>query len=248
MRNSRSFKVFIYGLPRESATLHRQTYGLNLGTAMAPLATGVIAVRQSDSRYPQRLRVHLGNRAPEFIYARGNLAVLQHKTLALFCSEKCPGTLILQTYDLARQLRDDGVSVIGGFHSPMEKDCFSLLLRGRQPVIWCLAKRLAAKRLPKEFIKPLSDGRLLMLSPFGKRLKRVTENSAYIRNEFVIALADKIFVTYAAPGGMTERLFLKASALNKSILTFNSPYNTDLLERGAHPYSCFDSIAELLSK
>jgi hypothetical protein len=34
----------------------------------------------------------------------------------------------LKTYDLARDLRDADVPVIGGFHTPMEKECLRLLL------------------------------------------------------------------------------------------------------------------------
>lgn len=50
----------------------------------------------------------------------GDLNILNQQSLALFCSVKCPGNLILQTYDLAQRLRKSGVTVIGGFHSPME--------------------------------------------------------------------------------------------------------------------------------
>ena len=32
--------------------------------------------------------------------------------------------------DLARALRDAGVVVVSGFHSPLERDCFEFLIRG----------------------------------------------------------------------------------------------------------------------
>jgi len=35
----------------------------------------------------------------------GNRAVLDRKTLALLCSIKCPGSVILRTYDLMRDLK-----------------------------------------------------------------------------------------------------------------------------------------------
>ena len=56
------------------------------------------------------LRQCLGEDAPTLISALGNLDILQRKKLALFCSVKCPGSLILQTYDLARALRVSGDS------------------------------------------------------------------------------------------------------------------------------------------
>lgn len=212
------------------------------------LATGeksvmtIVRINRTSPEYPVILRRCLGDRAPEYITALGNLSILKDKTLALFCSVKCPGNLILQTYDLARQLRDAGVIVICGFHSPMEKECLSLLLRGTQLVIWCPAKRLTAKQLPKEYAEPLSAGRLLMLSPFGERIKRARQDVARFRNEFVAALAGQVFVAYAAPGGKTESFCQKVLGWGKPLLTFNSPNNAALLAFGARPYTSLDAF------
>jgi hypothetical protein len=65
----------------------------------------------------------------------GDVKILSNPLLGLLCSIRCPGRVIVQTYDLARALRDAGVPVIGGFHSPMEKECLDFLLRGKQPVV-----------------------------------------------------------------------------------------------------------------
>jgi predicted Rossmann fold nucleotide-binding protein DprA/Smf involved in DNA uptake len=108
----------------------------------------VVRLQQGDPTYPLTLREYFGERAPKTLTASGNLDILQRKKLALFCSVKCPGTLILQTYDLARVLRNAGVTVISGFHSPMEKECLALLLRGTQPVIVCPARSIERMRVP----------------------------------------------------------------------------------------------------
>lgn len=44
-------------------------------------------------------------------------------------------------------LRDAGVTVIGEFHSPMEKECLNILLRGSQPIIVCPARSLENMRI-----------------------------------------------------------------------------------------------------
>ena len=93
----------------------------------------------------------------------GERLAIVYQKLALFCSVKCPGNLILQTYDLACALRDAGVTVIGGFHSPMEKECLSLLLRGMQPVIICPARSIERLRLPTSWKALLAEDRLLLL-------------------------------------------------------------------------------------
>jgi len=205
-------------------------------------ATTVISIRRSEAGYLDALATYLGDHAPERIYALGNVDLLQQKSFALFCSVKCPGELILKTYDLACALRDDRITVISGFHSPMERECLSLLLRGKQPVIWCLARRLISRRLTKEYAESLSSGRLLILSSFKEGIGHATEDTAHIRNEFVAALADRIFVVHAFPGGGRDGLCRKALTRGKPLLTFNSPDNAALLTMGARPYSSFSSL------
>ena len=118
----------------------------------------------------------------------------------------------------------------------------SLLLRGKQPVIWCPAKRLTVNRLPKEYAGPISDGWLLMVSPFGERIKRARQDIARFRNEFVAALADQVFIAYAAPGGKTESFCKKVLEWGKPLLTFNSPSNAALLASGARPYTSLEAL------
>ena len=57
-------------------------------------------------------------------------------------------------------------TLIGGFHSPMEKECLDLLLRGSRPIIICPARSIDRMRIPKPWKAPLADGRLLVMSPF----------------------------------------------------------------------------------
>lgn len=59
--------------------------------------------------------------------------------MGLICSVQCPGSIVIKTFDAVRELRDSGIVVAGGFHSPMEKECLDFLLRGEQPVIVCPA-------------------------------------------------------------------------------------------------------------
>jgi len=71
--------------------------------------------------YPAALRRYLSDSAPAAIWAYGNTQLLERGGwLGLFCSVKCPGNLILRTYDFACSLRDEGAATISGFHSPTE--------------------------------------------------------------------------------------------------------------------------------
>src|SRR5205809_2411788 len=164
-----------------------------------------IALNVADARYPARLRERLGADAPRQLTALGNLDLLDFPKTALFCSARCPGKVILTTYDQAAKWRDAGRCVISGFHSPVEKECLQILLRGSQPIIICPARALP-QRLPPEWKRPLAAGRLLLLSAFAATLNRVTSELASQRNEFVAALADEVFIAHAAVGGHLETL------------------------------------------
>lgn len=175
----------------------------------------------------------------------GDFRIADTKKLALFCSKKCPGTLIIRTHDLAHALRDAGITVIGGFHSPVEEECLNVLLKGTQPVIICPARSLEGMRLPAAWRKPIEQGRVLLLSPFEKKHRRATADLALKRNEFVAALADVVFVAYAVPGSATESLCRKIISWNKPVLTFDCPENAHLSDMGARPVGLDSLLKEL---
>jgi predicted Rossmann fold nucleotide-binding protein DprA/Smf involved in DNA uptake len=186
--------------------------------------------RLSNLRFTYRSRYSARN-----LRAVGNRGIADSKKLALFCSKKCPGTLIIQTHDLAHALRDARITVIGGFHSPVEKECLNVLLKGTQPLIICPARSLEGMRVPAAWRIPIEQGRLLLLSPFEKKHRRPTTDLAQKRNEFVAALADAVFVAYAALGSTTESLCRKLLAWNKPVLTFDCSENASLIALGARP-------------
>ena len=97
----------------------------------------LVKLSRDSPHYPEGVRHFLQNCVPVTISALGNLEILRARLMALFCSVKCPGKLILETYDLAHKLREEGVTVISGFHSPMERECLEILLRGTAPVVLC---------------------------------------------------------------------------------------------------------------
>src|SRR5262245_62124899 len=88
------------------------------------------------------------------LWALGKLDILTMPLLGFICATRCPGNIILRTYDLALALGEAGVPVIGGFHTPIEKECLEVLLRGQQPVVICPALTIERLRLPMSWRKP----------------------------------------------------------------------------------------------
>ena len=163
-------------------------------------------IRQGAADYPAILLARLHHEAPKELTALGNTETLRNTKVALFCSAKTPGGAILPAHDAARHMRESGTTVISGFHSTIEKECLQILLRGKQPIIICPGRAIQTARISRDLRAAFDAGRLLFISPFANAPRRVTRESAILRNHFVAALADDAFVAYASPGGETARL------------------------------------------
>lgn len=179
------------------------------------------------------------------LWTIGDLGILAKPLLGLFCSKRCPGEIILLAYDIARALRDAGVAVIGGFHSPMEKECLELLLRGTQPLVVCPARGIEGMRVPAAWRKPIDDGRLLIVSPFGPRRKRMDAPLAERRNQFVTALAANLLVLHAAPKSRLERLCSTVLDEGGTVHAPDAPSNAGLASMGARLVT-IDSLLDRL--
>jgi predicted Rossmann fold nucleotide-binding protein DprA/Smf involved in DNA uptake len=178
------------------------------------------------------------------LWAIGNLDILKMPLLGLFCSTRCPGNVILRTYDLALALREAEVPIISGFHTPMEKECLDVFLRGTQPVAVCPARDIQRLRLPAAWRQPLVDGRLLIVSAIAAAQRRPTATLAEQRNRVVATLAQTICVAHAAPGSRTERLCAELVAQGKRVYTLGLAENAHLVQCGV--VSC--SIRELIQQ
>jgi predicted Rossmann fold nucleotide-binding protein DprA/Smf involved in DNA uptake len=189
----------------------------------------------SDSCYPSLLINYLGENAPKEITSIGNLDILKNKTLAVFSSVKCPGTIILKTYDLMKKLRESDITVISGFHSPMERECLNILLKGKQPIILCPARSIKGMRLQAEYKEFINEKRLLLISPFAEKENRISSERSLKRNYFVAALSDSIFVPYALPSSKTERFCKELLTWNKPMYTFHTESNANLVALGIKP-------------
>jgi hypothetical protein len=128
----------------------------------------------------------------------GNPKIITYYKTAFLYSCKVPTTEVLKCYDWATEQREKGNCVIIGFHSQIEKNVLRYLLKGMQPIILALARGLKEKLEP-EFEKPLEQGRLLIITPFDKSVKRVSSQNLQTRNQLITSLTDQITIGYTSP-------------------------------------------------
>lgn len=146
-------------------------------------------------------------RKPVQVATLGDASILDLPKVGFLSSRKVPPAAVMKCYDWATEMRDKGVCVIGGFQSPLERDVLTLLLQGKQPVVWVLAHKLwSEKRIPKPYRDPIAAGRLLVVSPITQTATRVDARTATIRNRYILEHSEKVVFAAIDPNGALSRL------------------------------------------
>ena len=146
----------------------------------------------------------------------GNEALLNCEKLGFLASRRVPPEAVMRCLDWATRMRDEGVCVMSGFQSPLEKEVLNILLKGTSPLILVLARRMWDERhIPALFRKPLAEGRLLVVSPVSQTIRRVDARSAAQRNCYILDHADSLFLGARDPDGSLTDLLPLPSHLYK---------------------------------
>jgi len=178
----------------------------------------------------------------------GDKALLTRRKIAALCSRTCPGSIIVQTLDIVRALRETPWTVVSGFQSPIEQESLQILLRGERPIIVCPARSVEGMRIPAAWKSAVAAGRMLITSPFGKTVRRANAATAEERNRFVVSLSDAVFIPHAAPGGSLDRLVRDQIIGRKPLWTLDDSANAHLFAIGARRLRADNGGAQLLDE
>ena len=132
----------------------------------------------------------------------GNQELLKLKKTAFLASSTISSEMVLQVYDWATEMRNRGECVVSGLNSKLEQDVLHFLLKGCQPIILVLARRMY-RHVPDELKEPLAQNRLLIIS--ASNAIRQSKVTAMARNKYVCEIADCILFV-----GVTEQSSLYA--------------------------------------
>ncbi|MDD4363267.1 MAG: DNA-binding protein [Atribacterota bacterium] len=135
----------------------------------------------------------------------GNRTILEAHKTAFLCSRKCPSEIVIKSLDWAVEKKNTEQCVISGFHSRIEKDVFNILIKGKQPIILALARGMK-KYWPLEIKNAVKQDRLLVISPFEQSITRTTQETANIRNKYMLQIADEIYIPYYTSNGNLDKL------------------------------------------
>jgi predicted Rossmann fold nucleotide-binding protein DprA/Smf involved in DNA uptake len=151
----------------------------------------------------------------EAIYL-GNQELLKLPKTAFLCSSNIAAEAVMKCYDWAARQVENGSCVISGFHSALEKDVLHFLLRGKQPIIMVLGRRMY-KKIPEELAAPLNEGRLLIVSPVSQKTERHSRQTVMARNKYIIQHADHIVFGYIHELSSLFPLYQNAKDNHKNI-------------------------------
>ncbi len=126
----------------------------------------------------------------------GNKDLLDTQKIAFFAPSQIATLSVLKCYDWAIEMFNGGKCIISGFSSRMEKDVLHFLLKGRQPIILVLSRRMYSV-MPQEYIKPLEEGRLLIISTSNET--RQSKKNAFRRNCYIAEIVDEIVFPSTPP-------------------------------------------------
>lgn len=127
----------------------------------------------------------------------GNKELLKLRKTAFLASSTISSETVLRCYDWATEMRRRGECVVSGFSSKLEQDVFHFLLKGSQPIIIVLARKMY-KVIPEKLKEPLAQDRLLIISV--SNAVRQSKTTALARNKYICEISEQILLV-----GVTEQ-------------------------------------------
>ena len=142
----------------------------------------------------------------------GNAALMELPKIAFLSSRQVAPAAVMRCYDWATGMRGGAAGVralpcvIGGFQSALERDVLKLLLpAGGPPIVMVLARGMW-RVVPRDFRAAIDEGRMLIVSPFSQKIKRVSHETAEKRNRWILENCDDVFWGSIDPDGTLARL------------------------------------------
>lgn len=200
---------------------------------------GIWIISRSDSDYPTRYKKHLKDKAPPLLFGVGVRSLLRGGGVAIVGSRNVDSDGENFTRKTSETCAYNNIPVISGGSRGVDQIAMTAALDAGGITIGVLAENLLKKSLERNARKAISDGKLLLISPYHPNAC-FTVGTAMGRNKLIYAMADYGLVVSAEHkkggtwAGATEEL-KRENALTIFIRSGkNTPVgNKELLKLGA---------------
>lgn len=143
----------------------------------------------------------------------GNISLLDRKMIGYFASSKIATLSVLPTLDWAAEVasRED-VSIVSGFHSKMEREVLTFLLRGKCGIV-CVLARSIYKKIPDKFREAYNSGRVLFIAPFKTSATMTSRHLCGKRNKYVASISDELVFSSLTLDSSSYQLTLQTKSV-----------------------------------
>lgn len=156
----------------------------------------------TDGNYPARLKMTLGSDAPPVIFAKGNLDLLDAKSVG-FCGARKASPKGLNVAALcAEALVKEGINVSSGYANGVDMKAHTAALEHGGTTTIVLAEGIQNFRVKKEIKGVFEEDRLVVVSEFFPTARWFVSN-AMQRNRTILGLSKAMLVIEAAMKGGT---------------------------------------------
>jgi predicted Rossmann fold nucleotide-binding protein DprA/Smf involved in DNA uptake len=164
--------------------------GVKLGFAVEEWnQSGIWVICRSDPDYPARYKSHLKDKAPPILFGAGERSLLEGGGLAIVGSRNVDAEGDAFAREVAAWCARGGMPVVSGGARGVDQVAMSSALEAGGAVVGVLADTLLRRSVSQDARYALSEGRLLLVSPYHPEAGFSVGN-AMGRNKLIYALAD----------------------------------------------------------
>jgi predicted Rossmann fold nucleotide-binding protein DprA/Smf involved in DNA uptake len=150
---------------------------------------GIWIISRSDGDYPARYKKHLKDKAPPLLFGVGDRSLLKGGGIAIVGSRNVDSDGEDFTCKAAEACAYNSMPVISGGARGVDQIAMTAALDSGGITVGILAENLLKKSLDRNARKAISDGQLLLISPYHPNA-RFTVGTAMGRNKLIYAMAD----------------------------------------------------------
>jgi len=174
--------------------------GVQLGFALEEWErNGIWVVSRGEQEYPERMKKHLGEKAPPLLFCIGNPDLLAGGGVAVVGSRNVDEKGKLFARRVAKQCALENLPVVSGGARGVDQTAMLACIESGGDCIGIVSDSLLRHSLEHNARKAISDGRLLLLSPYHPEAGFSVGN-AMARNKLIYAMAQYAVVVSAETG------------------------------------------------
>ena len=167
------------------------------------LSQGYNIIPIDSPLYSPILKQNLKSSAPSVLYIKGNIELLHKESVAIVGSRNADATSITFTKNVARKEVSNGKVIISGFAKGVDRQALDSALENNGESIIVLPQGITTFSSGyKQYYKPITQGKALILSTFHPRSPWSVE-FAMARNSIIYGMAQSIYAAQSDSKGGT---------------------------------------------